>query len=204
MGTKPAELRATVGRVDQIASVPSSPSGEIALVGRSNVGKSTLINTLAGARIARTSGTPGKTRVINFYRFGTAFDLVDLPGVGYARVSQHERKEWDRLITAYVDSREALRGFLMVMDARHPLSNGDAEAMAWIETTGLPYEIVLTKVDKLRQADRAAASRTIASAGEALAGARGVTYFSGLTGEGHQNLMKKIATLIAEEAHAAG
>jgi GTP-binding protein len=197
MAFRPVTLRATVGLLTQLDAVPPSLVGEIALVGRSNVGKSSLINTLGNTKIARTSGTPGKTRLIHFYTFGNSFDLVDLPGYGYANVSVKERKVWDLLVAGFVEHRVALKGFLMIMDSRHPFSESDLDALSWLETLQLPYEIVLTKVDKLRQAERASARKALAAVCPTFICLSGSTFFSSTTGEGRQDLIRRIAALIS-------
>lgn len=125
---------------------------EIAVAGRSNVGKSSLINALLGAKLAKTGQTPGKTRSINFYRAecpaGT-FRLVDLPGYGYAKRSKDERNQWQRLVSAYMDGREALRLVMHLVDFRHGLLKNDRELQEWIRSEGKNIFVVFTKADKI-------------------------------------------------------
>ncbi|MBQ3403274.1 MAG: YihA family ribosome biogenesis GTP-binding protein [Synergistaceae bacterium] len=125
---------------------------EIAVAGRSNVGKSSLINALLGAKLAKTGQTPGKTRSINFYRAecpaGT-FRLVDLPGYGYAKRSKDERNQWQRLVSAYMAEREALRLVMHLVDFRHGLLKNDRELQEWIRSEGKNIFVVFTKADKI-------------------------------------------------------
>lgn len=125
---------------------------EIAIAGRSNVGKSSLINALLGAKLAKTGQTPGKTRSINFYRAGTpegAVRFVDLPGYGYAKRSKDERNEWQRLISAYMNGRENLRLVCHLVDFRHGLLKNDRELQEWIRDCGKNILVVFTKGDKI-------------------------------------------------------
>ena len=125
---------------------------EIAVAGRSNVGKSSLINALLGTRLAKTGQTPGKTRSINFYRAETpagTFRLVDLPGYGYARRSKDERNEWQRLIAAYMRGRESLGLVCHLVDFRHGLLKNDRELQDWIRAEGKNIFVVFTKADKI-------------------------------------------------------
>lgn len=123
---------------------------EVAFIGRSNVGKSSLLNMLVGRKaIARTSNTPGKTRELNFYLVDDAFYLVDLPGFGYAKVSKTERARWGALIGRYLTEREPLRLALHLVDSRHPPTTLDEDVMDLMRGSPVPYLIVLTKADKL-------------------------------------------------------
>ena len=131
------------------ADLPPPGAPEIALAGRSNVGKSSALNALAGRRaLARTSKTPGRTQTINFYSLGDSGLLVDLPGYGYARVPQALRAQWSELVGAYVRSRETLIGVVVLVDARHPLMPLDRQLIAWLGDTRRKL-VLLTKADKL-------------------------------------------------------
>lgn len=140
------------------AAVPGQlpPGGlpEVAMAGRSNVGKSSLINCLLNRRaLARTSSQPGKTRTINFYLINEALYMVDLPGYGYARVSKGEKEQWRRLLEGYLTERTSLRGVLLVVDSRHPPAATDIQMYQWLNYYRRPLFIVATKLDKLRQRD---------------------------------------------------
>ena len=127
---------------------------EIAVAGRSNVGKSSLINALFNTKLAKTGQTPGKTRSINFYSVGIKnsekkFRLVDLPGYGYAARSKDERNEWKKLISAYISERENLKLILHLVDFRHGLLKNDKELQEWIRDCGKNIFVVFTKADKV-------------------------------------------------------
>lgn len=142
-------LEATAFLKDQF---PSPVLPEIAVAGRSNVGKSTLINKLLGVRLAHVAAAPGKTRSINFYAVtGSAapFRLVDLPGYGYASRSKEERNKWSALIEAYVTSRKNLSLVLHLADFRHGLLENDLALQDWICHVGIPLLVVFTKGDKI-------------------------------------------------------
>jgi len=188
---------------------------EVALVGRSNVGKSSLINAMVRRKLARTSAAPGKTRLANFYRVqrGTepALYLVDLPGYGYARGGDGSAREFDRLADAYfgraargTDDVLARKGagrlttregpaaieVLLLVDSRHPGLDSDLEAWAWVKSQECPCGVVATKVDKLTRAERARHTRQLESLFDVP-----VTLVSAETGEGLDELWKLIARL---------
>lgn len=149
----PLNYRATrflvsAARLDQC---PTDPGKEIAFVGRSNVGKSSALNTLTGqTRLARTSRTPGRTRLINFFSVTDYHRLVDLPGYGYARVSESIKKEWQLELGAYLEERQPLVGLVLLVDIRHPLKDVDEAVISWAAAARLPLHILLTKSDKLK------------------------------------------------------
>lgn len=144
-----AKLTATAVKYEQY---PPTDLPEIALVGRSNVGKSSLINCLANRKnMARTSSTPGKTATINFYDFGGKFRIVDLPGYGYAKVSQKEREKWAGMIENYLSRRENLALVIQLVDARHKPTADDKTMFDWIKTYNYEPFVVATKLDKLKK-----------------------------------------------------
>jgi GTP-binding protein len=141
--------------------LPEGPP-EVAFAGRSNVGKSSAINALAGRRrLARTSKTPGRTQTINFYDLAGAARLVDLPGYGYARVSRGLRAQWGELVGAYLRSRTTLAGVVVVMDARHPCTPLDAQLLDWLP--GVHTLVLLSKADKLSRAEQQATLKRVDS-----------------------------------------
>jgi len=166
---------------------------EVALVGRSNVGKSSLLNALMRRPLARTSAAPGKTRLANFYRVqrGTApaLFLVDLPGYGYARGGEASVGEFNRLTEAYF-SRGTAIGVLLLVDARHPGLESDMDAWRWLESRPWPHAVIGTKVDKLSRAERVRHARELARLFE-----MPVPMVSAQTGEGLDELWKMIASL---------
>jgi GTP-binding protein len=171
---------------------------ELALVGRSNVGKSSLINALVRQPLARTSAAPGKTRLANFYRVarGTSpvLYLVDLPGYGYARGGDPAAKEFRRLTDAFF-SREGARAVLLLVDSRHPGLESDREAWDWLATLPCPRGIVGTKVDKLTRAERTRNARELQTVYEIP-----VPLVSAVSGEGLDELWKMIARLPSQTA----
>ena len=152
--------RLFAGRCDFVAGIasmdalPAAALPEIAFAGRSNVGKSSLINALTGRRsLARTSRTPGRTRQLNFFDLGGRLVLVDLPGYGYARASKAEIGQWTRLVRAYLKGRAALARLCLLIDARHGLNDGDRALMAMLDESGVSFQGVLTKADKTSGGD---------------------------------------------------
>jgi len=124
---------------------------EVAFAGRSNVGKSSLLNALTGRKtLARTSNTPGRTRLLNFFSLGERLILVDLPGYGYARASKTDIARWNQLIDGYLRGRPQLRRVCLLIDARHGLKASDKEVMKELDTAAVSYQIVLTKADKMK------------------------------------------------------
>jgi len=129
---------------------PDASLPEIAFAGRSNVGKSSLINSLLRRKkFARVSNTPGRTREINFFRVNDRFVLVDLPGYGYARISKAQRAEWRPLIEGYLRSSPQLRGIVQLLDVRHDPTNDDLQMLEFLAELEVPTIVVLTKTDKL-------------------------------------------------------
>ena len=189
----PAVLDAVfLAEVREPGQWPPEGPAEVAIAGRSNVGKSTLLNRLAGRRtLARVSKTPGRTRGIIFYDLalrlpGTderlALRLVDLPGYGYAQVSRDERKAWQRLVEGYVKARSSLRLFLIVLDARRAPGEEEVQLVQWLRSERVPNHLVVTKTDKLRAAEHGSArSKARAAFGP---DAPPVSLVSGETGEG--------------------
>ncbi len=144
---KSAEYVISSARVDQC---PQGELPEFAFIGRSNVGKSSLINMLTGrAGLAKTSATPGKTILINHFLINKEWYLVDLPGYGYAKRGQQQRDELQRMITGYILRREQMMNLFLLIDARHEPQRIDLEFIEWLGENGIPFSIVFTKADKL-------------------------------------------------------
>jgi GTP-binding protein len=181
---------------------PRDGRPQICFAGRSNVGKSSLLNTLVGrANLARTSKTPGRTREIHFYRVHDRIYFVDLPGYGYAQVSKQMRRQWGRLIEAYLTANDALRLMVVILDIRRDPNEDDLDLIHWLESQALPYALVLTKSDKVsgnvfaRQHRRVLESIDTGSRPETDEGStegRRVIRFSAKTGQGKRELIRVI------------
>ncbi|WP_066452423.1 ribosome biogenesis GTP-binding protein YihA/YsxC [Halomonas chromatireducens] len=136
-----------------LAHCPPDEGAEVAFAGRSNAGKSSAINTLTRQKaLARTSRTPGRTQLINLFSLGddTTRRLVDLPGYGYAKVPEEVKREWQRHLAEYLRARQSLKGVVLVMDVRHPLTEFDQTLLGWADEQEMPVHILLTKSDKLK------------------------------------------------------
>lgn len=134
-----------------VAKCPNEPLPEYAFIGRSNVGKSSLINMLVDRKgLAKTSGKPGKTQLINHFKINNNWFLVDLPGYGYARVSKKDKKTFQKYITEYFQKRKQLVCGFVLVDIRHDPQTIDLEFMEWLGTNQVPFAIIFTKADKLK------------------------------------------------------
>jgi GTP-binding protein len=138
-----------VAGIESEDALPSSPFPEIAFIGRSNVGKSSLINALTTKPIARTSNTPGRTQQLLFFRMGDRFMLVDMPGYGYAEANKKQIRNWTKLIDFYLRERSNLKRLAVLIDARHGLKDNDREFMHKLGIYAVPFVVVLTKTDKI-------------------------------------------------------
>lgn len=135
---------------NSLSQLPHDSRGEIAFAGRSNAGKSSALNMLTGQKtLARTSKTPGRTQLINYFEVKDSLYLVDLPGYGYAKVPLPMREHWQKILQGYFEKRESLDALIMLMDSRHPLTDLDKQMLHWCEFQELPTHILLTKADKL-------------------------------------------------------
>ncbi|MBL8250360.1 MAG: YihA family ribosome biogenesis GTP-binding protein [Candidatus Competibacter sp.] len=168
-----------------LAQLPPATGREVAFAGRSNAGKSSALNLLTGQRgLARTSKTPGRTQLLNIFRVRADRYLVDLPGYGYARVPEAMRQHWKTLVGRYLSERGALRGLMLVMDARHPLTDLDLQLLAACAARDLPVHILLTKADKLSRGKAAAVLRSVRGKLVADFPAASAQLFSALSGAG--------------------
>ena len=172
--------------VADLAGLPADEGREVAFAGRSNAGKSSALNAIVGRRgLARTSKTPGRTQLLNFFSLGEDQRLVDLPGYGYAQVPEAMRRRWGELVQGYLSGRTSLAGLFLVMDVRHPLKDTDRQLLQWCRSANMPCHAVLTKSDKLRRGALAATRAAVLAELEAQ-GSPGssVQTFSALKGDG--------------------
>jgi GTP-binding protein len=144
-----------------VEACPKPDRPEFAFIGRSNVGKSSLINMLTRqSKLAKTSGTPGKTQLINHFIVNNEFYIVDLPGYGYAKVAQNQRRKWEHMIADYLQKRENLMTVFVLIDSRHKPQQIDLEFITQLGEWGIPFNIVFTKADKTTQHEAAKNART--------------------------------------------
>ena len=146
------QLAKFVTSAPSLNQCPEDVGREVAFAGRSNAGKSSAINTLTRNKsLARTSKTPGRTQMINYFSVNETHRLVDLPGYGYAKVPIAMKKKWDKHLAEYLQLRKSLAGLILLMDIRHPLQDYDCQMLNWAAEAGLPVHILLTKSDKLKR-----------------------------------------------------
>jgi len=177
------------------ASKPSEyPKGglpELAIAGKSNVGKSSLINALVNRKnLAKISSTPGRTQLINFFQINGNLSLVDLPGYGYAKVPLHIRQTWKPMVESYLQTREDIRLVILIIDARRGASAEDLNLLDWLDYHRIPSLIVLTKTDKLSQIERAQQKKNLSE--NPLLARRPFLFFSAVSAEGKDELWKII------------
>ena len=167
---------------------PPATLPEIAFAGRSNVGKSSLINTLVGRKnLAKTSNTPGRTQLINFFSINETLSFVDLPGYGFAKVSQSVKKNWGEMVAAYLKERQSLALVIFILDIRRDPSKDDLSLRDWLEHYRIPYLYVLTKADKLSNNQSVSQCSKIERDLHAEAG-RGIILFSAKTEKGKNDI----------------
>jgi len=136
----------------KISQLPPESKAEVAFAGRSNSGKSSALNAITQIKgLAKTSKTPGRTQLLNFFQVKDDRFLVDLPGYGYAKVSHSVQKEWEKALTKYVETRQELLGVVLIMDIRHPLKEYDQTMISWLTSKNIPVHILLSKADKLNR-----------------------------------------------------
>jgi GTP-binding protein len=193
----PFQKTTFIKSVAKLIQLPEDEGFEIAFAGRSNAGKSTALNVITGVKnLARTSKTPGRTQLINLFQLTETVRLVDLPGYGYAKVPLSMKKDWDKLLSSYLQSRESLQGLCLVMDSRHPLKDFDIHILDWALSANLPTHILLSKADKLNKTEKIklldVMKKNINDSGL-------ITYqlFSALKNEGIVDARKKISSWVS-------
>lgn len=172
----------------------SDVGAEVAVAGRSNAGKSSAINVIVNRRqFARTSKTPGRTQLINFFSLQGDQRLIDLPGYGFAKVSDKKRYHWRDLIADYFESRQSLRGLFLIMDIRRQITEFDQQMLAFAEQVSLPTHVLLTKTDKLK---RGQAAKALLEVRRDLHDEATVQHFSALTRLGEDEAREKLAEFL--------
>jgi GTP-binding protein len=191
----PAVFITGVAKLEQL---PVAETPEVAFAGRSNAGKSSLINALVGRKdLARASNTPGRTRELNFFDLGERLTLVDLPGYGYARAAKSDVRKWQALLRAYLRGRPGLIRAFVLIDSRHGVMKADKQMLALLDETAVTYQLVLTRIDKIGPPQRTA----VLAATSEIAGKRPAAYpivhaTSSVTQEGIASLRAEIAALV--------
>jgi len=177
--------------VFDLKQLPDPDMPEIAFAGRSNVGKSSLINRLIKRKnLVKTSGKPGKTQSLNFFLLDNSLYLVDLPGYGYAKVSKKMQASWQTLITGYLESRENLKCVIVIVDIRHAMKIVDLQLVDWLRSRGVPFLLVYTKADKL-SANQRSKNVAILDAGFGVSNSERLV-FSAKTGMGRDRLIQSL------------
>lgn len=195
MVIKSAELETVCGITSKL---PENEFPEVAFAGKSNVGKSSLINGLLNRKsLARTSSQPGKTQTINFYKINQALYLVDLPGYGYARVSEQTKAKWGKMIENYLHSSRQLRAVFLLIDIRHEPSANDRDMYEWIVYQGYEPIIIATKLDKIKRS-QVSKQLKILREGLKLSPGTKVIPFSAETKQGRDEIWELIAGLTEE------
>lgn len=183
--------------VHSLKQLPPEELPEIAFAGRSNVGKSSLMNTLLGRKsVVKVSSRPGKTQGLNYFRVDDAMFLVDLPGYGFARVAKSLQESWQGLITEYLENRQSLVCVVIIMDIRHPPKTTDTQLLTWLRQKGIGVLPVYTKIDKLSGNEREKNARLL-DAGHSITAQQRVL-FSAKTGQGRDQLIAALASFIKQ------
>lgn len=185
--------------VADLVQLPPSDIPEIAFAGRSNVGKSSLINAIMGRKIAHVSHTPGRTQQLNFFDVGSIFWLVDMPGYGYAKVSKSTKKDWNYLIKDYLAGRPNLKVVFLLIDSRHGIKDNDLEMMKMLDKAAVAYRIILTKADEPKPAELDAVKKQTEDAIKKHAAAFPTTYpASAWKMTGIEDIHRTILSLVSE------
>ncbi|HET6630206.1 MAG TPA: ribosome biogenesis GTP-binding protein YihA/YsxC [Woeseiaceae bacterium] len=183
---------------DQFEQFPPDTGSEVAFAGRSNAGKSSAINAIVNRRqFARTSKTPGRTQLVNFFALRDGQRLVDLPGYGYARVTEATRQHWGRLLTRYFEERQSLKGLFLIVDVRRLLGEHDRQMLEFASAVGSPAAILLAKADKLK---RGQAARALMEVRREAGQAASVELFSAVTRQGVEEARVALERMLAPRA----
>jgi GTP-binding protein len=174
----------------KLAQCPPDTGWEVAFAGRSNAGKSSAINSLTqNKKLAKTSKTPGRTQLLNFFELSESQRLVDLPGYGFAKVPVAVKREWTKQLENYLQKRRSLRGLILLMDVRHPLQPFDQQMLDWALAASMPVHVLLTKADKLKRGAAGSALLQVRSHLQPRRELASVQLFSALKHDGHKELI---------------
>lgn len=185
-----------VKSVFETFDLPKTELPQLILCGRSNVGKSSFINSISSRKgLAKTSSTPGKTRSINFYEADKTFLIVDLPGFGYAKTSQKEREKWGKLVSKYILDSEQIHHAFHLIDPRYKPTELDKQLNLWLKSARKDYSVILNKADKLNQSENHKAVKQVISIFPELELNINLFLYSSVTGKWKKPVQKKIAEL---------
>lgn len=183
-----------------IRQCPEDNGAEVAFAGRSNAGKSSALNTLAQQnKLARTSKTPGRTQLINFFEIEEGLRLVDLPGYGFAKVPERMKREWQQNMSEYLEQRKSLKAMVLVMDIRHPLSEFDLMMCQWALDCDMPTHILLTKADKMKKGPANSTKLKVKKELKEMGDLLTVQTFSALKRDGVDQLRSRLNVLLTGE-----
>ena len=182
--------------VFQLGDLPKDKLPEVVLCGRSNVGKSSFINSLFNKKgLAKTSSSPGKTKSLNYYLVENKFYIVDLPGFGYAKVSKTERDKWQKLVENFLRSQRNISAAFHFVDSRHHPTNLDVLLNDFLREIEIPYSVILSKVDKLKQSELAKARKEIKEYFPELVFGDNLLQYSAVKGTGKKEIIKRLSVL---------
>jgi GTP-binding protein len=184
-----------VKAVYNLNELPKQNLPTVVLCGRSNVGKSSFINSLFNTKMAKTSSSPGKTRSINYYLIENKFFIVDLPGFGYAKVSKKERDAWQLLLEKYFSINENIKLAMHIIDSRHDPMQLDIELNGFLHSINIPYFLLMNKTDKLKQAELAAAKRRVVQFFPEIILGENLLLYSSIKGTGKKEVVKLLTSL---------
>ena len=188
---------AFIKSADAPAQFVPDEGAEVAFAGRSNAGKSSAINIIVNRRqFARTSKTPGRTQLINFFTLREGARIVDLPGYGFAKVSERLREHWANLMAEYFETRASLRGMFLIVDIRRRLTDFDRQMLAFAESVGLPVHVLLTKTDKLKRGQAATALHEVR---RELGSGITIQHFSALSRQGEEEARARLEDFLAAD-----
>ncbi len=181
-----------------LSQCPENSIAEVAFVGRSNAGKSSALNRLTNnLKLAKTSKTPGRTQLINFFSIGEEHYLVDLPGYGFAKAPKQIREKWQKSLGEYLEKRKSLKGLVILMDIRHPLMEIDRQMVEWGEWNQLPIHILLTKADKLKRGAAISTLQKVKNSLKEMDKLPTLQIFSATKGTGTEELKQQITAWLS-------